>query len=534
MKNSIKYVLSMLVTVSCLYSCMEYDMDKPRTLAEFTDFQVENASNVTISPSTRTVHIDLSEAADLSQVKISSFTLNNKARFKDTGLPEVLDLTEPFKITLTMYYDFEWTITASQKVNRYVKCVNQVGDAFFDVERKEAFVYVSKSQRLKNLTINDLKFELAGSEVISTTGMVPSAEGTVEETKPCVFPMVLDCTVKRTFLVRTRDGQVEWSLTAIPKDVPAQITSVAAWCWSADIKAMFDGASEVPSVMYKSKSSTDWIAVPADKMTVDGVNISLRIEGLEENSEYDVKLVMGGKDISEQSFKTDTPRQIPNLSFDDWWLSGKVWYPFAEGAPDSEKFWDSANTGAAGFIGSSTVPETEDVVKGTAARMESKYAAIAFAAGNLYIGKFGKVEGIGAILDWGKEFTSMPAALKGYFKYLPKKIDKTKPPYDNIAGQMDKCQIQIFLTDWDSPFVINTTAGQFVDIQNDPHIIALGRLESNETITEYREFNIPLEYRSYRKPKYIVISCCASYLGDYFTGGVGSTLFVDEFELIYK
>ena len=52
-------------------------------------------------------------------------------------------------------------------------------------------------------------------------------------------------------------------------------------------------------------------------------------------------------------------------------------------------------TGAAGFIGSSTVPETEDVVKGTAARMESKYAAIAFAAGNLYIGKFGKVEGIG-------------------------------------------------------------------------------------------------------------------------------------------
>ena len=28
-------------------------------------------------------------------------------------------------------------------------------------------------------------------------------------------------------------------------------------------------------------------------------------------------------------------------------------------------------------------------------------------------------------------------------------------------------------------------------------------------------------------------SACASYLGDYFTGGVGSLLYVDEFEFVY-
>lgn len=534
MKTRILNIFTLLVSISGLYSCIEYDMAKPRTLAEFTDFQVENASNVTISRDDRTVHIDLTEAADLSQVKVTSFTLNKNSRFSGAGLPEVLDLTQPFKITLAMYYDFEWTITASQKVNRYVKCVNQVGDAFFDVDRREAFVYVSKSQRLKNLTINDMKLELDGSQVFSTTGMVSSPEGVEAETVPCAFPMVLDCTVKRTFLVKTREGQVEWSLTAIPKDVPAQITSVAAWCWSADVKAMFDGASEVPAIMYKAKSAADWLTVPSDKVTVDGVNVSATIGELTEATDYDVKLTIGGKDVSQQSFTTDTPSQIPNLNFDDWWLSGKVWYPYAEGAPDSEKYWDSANPGAAGFIGSSTYPETEDVVKGKAAKMESKYAAIAFAAGNLYIGKFGKVEGIGAILDWGAEFTSMPAAMKGYFKYMPKAIDKSKPPYDNMIGKTDKCQIQIFLTDWDAPFVINTTAAQFVDIANDPHIIAFGRLETDETVTEYREFTIPLEYRSYRKPKYVVVSCCASSLGDYFTGGVGSTLMVDEFELIYK
>ena len=31
----------------------------------------------------------------------------------------------------------------------------------------------------------------------------------------------------------------------------------------------------------------------------------------------------------------------------------------------------------------------------------------------------------------------------------------------------------------------------------------------------------------------VVLSCAASRYGDYFTGGLGSTLYVDEFELIY-
>ena len=43
-----------------------------------------------------------------------------------------------------------------------------------------------------------------------------------------------------------------------------------------------------------------------------------------------------------------------------------------------------------------------------------------------------------------------------------------------------------------------------------------------------------MEYRTLtRRPTHIVICAAASYLGDYFTGGIGSTLFVDEFELVY-
>ena len=165
--------------------------------------------------------------------------------------------------------------------------------------------------------------------------------------------------------------------------------------------------------------------------------------------------------------------------------------------------------------------------------MESKYAVIAFAAGNLYTGNFIKIDGVGAQLDWGVPFTSRPVALKGYYKYSPKAIDNAKSPHTDKKGQMDKCQITIALADWTSQFRINTKKSQFVDF-NGSDIIAFGRLESDKSHSGYVEFTIPLEYRYTDKtPTYIVISAAASYLGDYFTGGEGSTLYLDELWLEY-
>ena len=157
-------------------------------------------------------------------------------------------------------------------------------------------------------------------------------------------------------------------------------------------------------------------------------------------------------------------------------------------------------------------------------------AIITFAAGNLFVGSFVDISGIGAKLKWGVPFTSRPVALRGWYKYSPKTINAGEKAY---KGQMDKAQITIALADWTAPFDINTTDGKFVDFSAD-YIIAYGRLESSDAYSEYVEFTIPLEYRSLTKiPKYIVISAASSYLGDYFTGGEGSTLYVDEFSFEY-
>ena len=157
------------------------------------------------------------------------------------------------------------------------------------------------------------------------------------------------------------------------------------------------------------------------------------------------------------------------------------------------------------------------------------------AAGNIYTGKFGKVAGVGAELDWGGPFASRPQALIGYFKYSPKSIDMAEGPYKDMIGQTDVCQIQVMLTDWAEPFLISTSDGRFVDVEKDPGIIAFARFETDRTTEGYEEFTLELDYRDLtRTPKYVVISACASKLGDYFTGGVGSVLYVDEFEFIYR
>ncbi len=320
-------------------------------------------------------------------------------------------------------------------------------------------------------------------------------------------------------------------------EVDADVVSVSPWAKFVLVKGKYFSASapEGTTFMYKKASESSWTSVNSSdlKFNTSAKTFDAEIGSLEPNTAYVVKAVSAADtDTREVSFTTGSAASVYNMNFDEWWQDGKVWYPYAKGAAPT--VWDSANRGAATFIGSSTTPvEGADAVKGKAVRMESKYAVIAFAAGNLYTGKFGDISGIGAYLDWGIPFTSRPVALKGYYKYSPKAINRTGNGMGSYKNQMDKAQITVILADWNKPFTINTTEGHFVDV-NGSDIIAFGRLESSDAHSDYVEFTIPLEYRYTDKtPKYIVIAAAASYLGDYFTGGEGSTLYIDELSFEY-
>ena len=553
MKIRFGYITLVSMLVMLMHSCIEYDMSYPRQLAEFSVFEVEDAENVSIDPSTMTVTITLDEAADLADVHVIKAELKDGDVFKSGSFPERLDLSQqPHTVLLSNHHDYRWTIKAVQPVDRYVACANQVGEAFFDVENREAYVYVSMSQRLKYLTFTDIKLELAGSKVVSTTG---------EITQDCSFPyeaaspLTLDCTNRRTFKVSCRGEEMVWGLTAIPVLVPAQIVSVAPWCWTADVKATFDGTSQPPTITYKKAADQEWLEIAEDYVTIDGISCNFHLVDLEPGTSYEVKLFFEGEELPGTSFTTDTPDQLYNFDFDQWWTpnNGGLWYPYAQDA--TVPTWDSANQGTAGFgLGSSTTPFDRD--GGKAVMMTSKYVAVKFAAGNLFTGKFRSVIGTkGADLDWGVSFTSKPKALKGMYKYQPALVNYQENKKVNTPTEYDQGQIQVILIQTECPYRVlpvdlgggKTLNGptyidqtKLIDLESHETIIARGVMtfgisdQNNDGQADWIEFELPLEYRDFRTPTYVIVTAASSYLGDYFTGGDGSVLYIDDFEFIYE
>lgn len=177
---------------------------------------------------------------------------------------------------------------------------------------------------------------------------------------------------------------------------------------------------------------------------------------------------------------------------------------------------------------------------GKSAELKSQFK-VKFAAASLYTGSFGELVGMnGAKINFGQLFTSRPTALHGFFQYAPATVGYVgdNQPTGTIAkGDLDVCSIYIALAK-KSYTVDNTKAETFIQFKTDNNIIAYGELPLKECVSTngaWKEFTIDLEYKTLEKPNdmYLIVVASASKYGDYFTGGDGSILYVDDFELIY-
>lgn len=327
-------------------------------------------------------------------------------------------------------------------------------------------------------------------------------------------------------------------------DVNVDVATLPAepWALFAVLKGKWNTAQrpEQLGFKYRKASEEQWTEVGESALTVEGKAFSARIRGLETETEYIFKAIsLDEEGAEEMSFVTGTAIQIPNMNFDSWTKSGKEWYANQD-LSSAYYWWDSGNKGANTLSETNpTSPEESDVVSGKAARLSSTEAGGVFAAASIFTGRFVKaivsfpISNSGAELDFGMPYTSRPLQMKGYYKYRPGTINKSKGNYSHLNGTVDNCIIYVVLGDWDSPFRINTTTGTFVDIANDPHIIGYGEVFDNRTMDAYEPFTIDINYRSSRIPKYVMVIASASRYGDYFTGSTSSVLRIDEFEFVF-
>ena len=291
---------------------------------------------------------------------------------------------------------------------------------------------------------------------------------------------------------------------------------------------------------YRKKNTENWTSVNAKEES--NSNYSATLSPLDANTTYECRMAYNDAEFTSQvrEFTTEEATALPNSHFDDWCTieNGKTAFP---NASESVAYWDTSNKGANTLNSvNPTSCESTFIQSGNAAKLESKSVLGIFAAASLYTGTFGSVNIMtqAATINFGQSFTGRPISLEGYYRYVPANIDKVgnNLPANTVKeGDPDQCAIYIALSK--KTYTINNKdTSTFIDFENDENIIAYGSIPSGAATAGdgYVKFNIPLEYRTLtEKPSYIIIVCSSSKYGDYMSGGVGSTLYVDDFELIY-
>lgn len=297
---------------------------------------------------------------------------------------------------------------------------------------------------------------------------------------------------------------------------------------------------------YRPKNTDTWMDV-ATTVNTAASSATATLTGLTSAMVYEYQLTDGEISIAKGEFTTETEIALYNGSFEIWNKSGDTWYPeTAEKAGNTTSFWNTSNPGTSqgmGAIGGAVNPTTgvtTPIHGGTyAAELKSTEKLSVFAAASLYTGSFMGLSGMSANMEFGKAFTTRPTGLHGYYKYTPaviNKVDRTPAGVTIVQGEtMDQCAIFIALAKKTFTFN-NKNEDQYIQYATDPNIIAYGELPSGAA-TEgdgYVEFNIQLKYKNLTdQPTHIIVVCSSSKYGDYMTGGVGSTLYVDDLSLIY-
>ena len=516
-----------------LAGCIKNDIPYPRQLGRITAFEVEGQKTAAVIDSTaRTVTVDMLDTVDLAEVRLLRLTLSENT--KGESLPDsgsILNMTADLKYTLTTWPDqsYEWTVRATQTIERYIKAENQVGEALIDAGNFTVKLPVAESVPLDQIVITEVRLGPSNSVI------TPDPREVHDFTQP------------QKFTVTYRDVTEEWTIVVMPTEVSVMTSEADAWARSAYLYGMVPAGMDAPGFRYRKSADSDWADVPSENVTVDGMNVSALLTGLEPGTSYVYRVYSGEMEGTEVGFTTEAEAQMPNMGFDEWIKDGKSW--FANRNLEDSYWWDSGNIGA-NLIGEANPTSPEDSFlpdegKGEgkrAARLETvKVAGIKMAGGNIFSGHFGSVDGMGAEVFFGRPFETRPLRLTGWYSYVPKSIDNVDPPSgvnlpfdrNTIAGRMDRCHIFVYVTAWDGPYRVNTTERRYLDI-NDPDVIGYGELiDSTGTGGEYRQFSIDIKYRDHRKPTYCAVVAVASQYADFFTGGIGSLMYVDEFAFGY-
>lgn len=551
--NYMKICIGLLTGLGLLTGCaIENDIPYPIVDGSVTAIEMEgqcdaegnNSTQATINKEDRTVQLYVDDTVDLTKARIKRLSVSNgatiqidsafcynAAKFPTTGWENLdqlaisadtrINCSRDVRFTLSTYQDYDWTLRVQRIVKRNIVMENQIGNAVIDPDNRVAVVYVSSKQPLNQIAVST--FDLGGPH--GTVVPDPTTSPTYDFSEPA------------TFFVQNGWEEVSyrWTVYVYAKE---EEQGGSASAFARATQALLNGSvqsGKSVSIDYRAQNSSQWLVLSPSAITTTGTSFSATLSGLKPATTYVYRVSIGGVAGEEQQFTTAPATQLTNGSLDNWHAVDKLWNPWAQGGTS---YWDTGNKGATTVGNSNSVP-TDDTATGSgqAALLESKWIVLKFAAGNIFTGTYVKTVGTNGVLNFGREFSSFPTKLRFSFKCAPVVIDKVgEESLEYLKGRMDTCHVYTALGDWDEPVEIRTRPSErkLLD-RKDPNMIAFGEMMVGKTVDNWTTAEITYDYRSLtRTPRYIIVVASASKYGDYFTGGVGTKMWVDNFELVYE
>ncbi len=544
MIKRVKYSIYLLVLVICVTfaSCIKNDMPYPVVEMLITSVAGDGFTMLTPDNDSLIVTLELEEKTDIRSVNIQSVSYSQEATLSNKITGE-WDFRTPLYVTLSHYQNYHWTIRATQDIERYFTVEGQVGSAVFDYSGLTARVNISNKRDLTDVTITSLKLGPA-----DITTMTPTYSNITDFSQNY-----------RAVNVTYHDRTERWELYVDTIEVHVTITKCDAWSTVAWLEAIGDTEAE-HGFQYRKSGDATWIEVDptAVESTVGG--FAAKVEGLVELTEYEFLAYCDGETTESFVATTQACTPLEDADFEQWNKSSSTWYPYASG---SVGYWGTGNPGASIAGENLTTPST-DIRPGStgvySAELQSKKVmGVKLAAGNLFIGRYVATKGTNGIVGFGHPFVSRPTALKGWIKYSCGIVDNvgTNPPGREFIEDVSSDEGMIYaavgtwtvdeygVTSADSapdnvygtesqPLIVDTRAtSTFFDPTADA-VVGYGEMVLTESVSEWQEFTIPLDYTTTSVvPTHIIIVCSASRYGDYFTGSAQSCMWLDDLELVY-
>jgi len=310
---------------------------------------------------------------------------------------------------------------------------------------------------------------------------------------------------------------------------------VRATIGDSQIEIILKSGADLSSLAPELRLSPGATSVPASGETVD----------FTKNVTYTVTSE-DGKYKKDYKVNVDYPQSELKYDFEEWGTggSGNLTYPQL-----SNLLWTSANSGVAVALNGNveeypTVPTTDAYSGKYAAKLETKKGAnfsiiglyIPVFPGSFFTGKFElKLSNPLLSTKFGQilpQENGKPVSFNGYYKYKPgaKFINQD----GDVPGRIDECSIYAVIYRITKGNAEETLDG--TNILTDEKVIATAVWGDSSEKSEYTRFSVPftytkpLDFSAYDYKLALVFS--SSKDGDRYAGAIGSTLIVDDVEVV--